>query len=318
VQNKLPVSVKQFSHFEYCFNSQDHRDYLKYLESLQAIQGQQIKLIDNQDEIIKQFHERPQITYGKTVFRKATPHKILFIKTKKAEPNKFQLDYKDLQIKTNGHYLNLHGFTCIKSNQVVNPELVKITYAGINLNVYGKCTSVKTKNHDVQANKWDCFPSTFEFDYDIPILSDIMFTVEDQANIPDFIGVSVHAESVKPMGYDNKNILTNQVVTNSHILLGKLDGIFTTEIKSPGYFNTLYLWSEQFDKIDGLTVKNDGVVLVDDTPPVLLKKSDKLVEVVLGHVNCGQTLSNLQITWKSNTPVQIEVYGKSQGIISFE
>ena len=108
MQNKLPVSAKQFSHFAYCFTSQAHRDYLKYLESEQIKQGQQIKLIDSQEEIIKQFHDVPQITYGKIVFRKATQHKIHFIKTKEVEPNKFLLDFADLCAKTNSSFLNMY------------------------------------------------------------------------------------------------------------------------------------------------------------------------------------------------------------------
>ena len=132
--------------------------------------------------------------------------------------------------------------------------------------------------------------------------------------------MSIHAETIKPSYYDNAGIVTNQVLTQSHVLLGKLDGIFSNQINNPGYFNRLYLWSENFDKIDGLTIKNNGAILIDDVNPGLIKKSENLIEITLGHVNCGQTLTNLQIICKClhNYPIQIEVYGKAQGIIVFE
>ncbi len=175
----------------------------------------------------------------------------------------------------------------------------------------------------MQNNKWGSFNFTHEFDYNILFFKDVTFTIEDSTGIPDEIYAIIHTDTVHWERYKyNNGCLNVSVVTNTYDFFGKLD-IFNTELKSDGYYNRLYLWSENLDKVIGITISIGKFTICDDVSPQVLARTDKLVEIMLGHLDYGQILSGdnlLVITYRTinNFPVEIEVYGKKQLLISYK
>ncbi len=322
VSNSLDVDYHEFAHFAYCFCSQSHHNYLAKLKEKKAQQGQQIIVRDNSEFMYNNFHDSPQITLAQSIVRKATTHKIQCIKMKKSGSNVFTIDYENLIGNLPGYLVGLHGFSCVKSNQVVWPELIKINCAGTNINIHSKCVEKETKKTtNMQYNKWGTFNFTHEFDYNILFFNNVTFTIEDSTGVPDDVYCIIHTDTAHWKKQKTRGHFDVSVVTSTYDFFGKLD-IFNTELKSDGYYNRLYLWSENLDKILGITVSIGNVVICDDVCPQVLAKSDKLVEITLGHLDYGQILSgdNLKISWKpnGNVPVEIEVYGKKQLLIHYK
>ncbi len=323
VSKNLDVDYSDFAHFSYCFSSQ-HHDYLAKLKEKKAKQGQQIIVRDDSEFMHNEFHDIPQITMAQSVVRKASTHKIKFIKMKKSGTNVFTIDYENLTANTPGYLFGLHGFSCVKNNQVVWPHLIKINCANTDLNIYSKCVKNSiNKTVNMHNNKWGGINFTHEFDYNILFFKDVTFTIEDSTGIPDEIYAIIHTDTVHWERYKcNNGCLNVSVVTSTYDFFGKLD-IFNTELKSDGYYNRLYLWSENLDKVIGITISIGKFTICDDVSPQVLARTDKLVEIMLGHLDYGQILSGdnlLVITYRTinNFPVEIEVYGKKQLLISYK
>ncbi len=322
VSNSLDVDYHEFAHFSYCFCSPAHHNYLAKLKEKKAQLGQQIIVRDNSEFMYNNFHDKPQITMAESIVRKATTHKIHCVKMKKTSPNVFTIDYENLMENLPGHFVGLHGFSCVKANQVVWPQLIKINCAETDINIYSKCVKNQTsKTSNMQNNKWGSFNFTHEFDYNILFFKDVTFTIEDSTGVSDEIYGIIHTDTAHWEKQKTNGSINVSVVTSTYDFFGKLD-IFNTELKYDGYYNRLYLWSENLDKIQGITISIGKVTICDDVCPQVLAKSDKLVEVTLGHLDYGQILSgnNLKITWKTinNFPAEIEVYGKKQLLINYK
>lgn len=323
VSNELDVDYHEFAHFAYCFCLPAHHNYLAKLKEKKSQQGQQIIVRDNNEFMYNNFHDSPQITMAESLVRKSTTHKIQCIKMKKSGPNVFTIDYENLIGNLPGYSVGLHGFSCVKSNQVVWPELIKINCADINLSIYPKC--VKNSIHKManyHHNKWGTFNFTHEFDYNILFFKDVTFTIEDSTGVPDEMYGIIHTDIAHWERQKNKGYLNVNVVTSTYDFFGKLD-ISNTKLNPNGYYNRLYLWSENLDKVLGITVQVGKFTICDDVSPQVIARTDKLVEIILGHLDYGQILSSdnlLAITYRTinNFPVEIEVYGKKQLLISYK
>ncbi len=173
----------------------------------------------------------------------------------------------------------------------------------------------------MQNNKWGGFNFTHEFDYNILFFNNVTFTIEDSIGIPDEVYVIIHADTAHWERQKTRGSLNVNLVTSTYDFFGKLD-IFNTKLNPNGYYNRLCLWSENLDKVIGITVSIGNVVICDDVSPQVLAKSDNLVEVTLGHLDYGQMLpgDNLLVTYRTinNFPAEIEVYGKKQLLIHYK
>ncbi len=171
-------------------------------------------------------------------------------------------------------------------------------------------------------NKWGGFNFTHEFDYNILFFNNVTFTIEDSTGVPDDVYCIIHTDTAHWEKQKTRGSLNVNLVTSTYDFFGKLD-IFNTKLNPNGYYNRLCLWSENLDKVIGITVSIGNVVICDDVSPQVLAKSDNLVEVTLGHLDYGQMLPGdnlLAITYRTinNFPAEIEVYGKKQLLIEYK
>lgn len=297
VKNNVPVSVKEFEHFEYCFTSKEHHKYLQKLKDDRAKRGD-VGLSVNSDgyEMNKYIHlDKPQITFSMKVFRSSLIDLPHIIKLEK-EDNNFLLKYNRLQtLLSSTSYYFLNDIYCIKNNKKYYPNNLKVKYQGTELNFYGKCMN----------NFILCHKELFKFP--VYLNKDLEVCVDEEVD-------SIYCKliSTRNQDYKFKNYWDNiKIIVFSHEIISNIESI-------DGYFTHLYISSNEngFNNLEAITFSNNNNVFLDNVNIELLKIEDNLLHIALG---CDEdhglyiNNNNFKITYhlKDNTiKSEFIVYGE--------
>jgi hypothetical protein len=303
IEHKIPIKVRELSHFKYCFCKTEHYDYLNKIIDENKNKLKYLSLETNGSKIYTTMHVKPLITHTARIFRRTTVDLQHIIKIDKINNHHFMINYDVVQEKINVDYYFCLDIFCIKDDNKMYPNKLTIKYQGIELNYYGKCMKSYLSH----------FKEMFSFP--LYLNDDIEITTDEE----------VDTMYCKLMPYNNKS---SEHQFKDYWENKEIPVFFHEEIHDlsteNSYYKNLYISHDDFSNLESISLFNDDRIFLDNVNISLLKIEHNLLCIPLGFgEHCGRYFSNTENNkiiyhLKDNTKAEEKytIYGEKFGKIS--
>lgn len=287
INNNIPISVKDFKHFEYCYCKPEHHNYLEMLLKNEN-KNEIFCLCVNPELLDTLMHKHPQICYNAKVTRTALHNNTHLIKGKKIYDSSYILSTEILKEKIPSYHLHLMDIIFIKNGKKIYPEEFQVIFKGVDFTFIGKCMKDYIKKYNMLVS----YPLLIDEDIEVNIFTEDVDEIYFQVISTPF------GELHNKLDNYWRN---NRVPVISHVSIYSLDNI-------KGYFNKIYLYSDDFSNIKSIRVTNNDVVFVDNVIPVVLEIENNLLCIDL---SCGD--HGLRIKETDEFKIEYKLYDENTG-----
>lgn len=301
VRHKVPISLYNFKHFEYCFSTPEHYALLNELVDKDKNKTENKVIETHNLRMFKYKHFNPEITHSKRQYRRNTGELKHIIQTDKLNNHQFLVSLETFRQKINVSNNFLLDVFCVRNGEKVYPNKLTLKYQSIEMTFYGHCM----KSHIDQYN--DLFHQPLYLDSNVEISTD----EEVDSVYCKIMSFNCKQEIPKFKHYWSRN---------------ETPVVFHEEIQElsevSGYFNALYIHHPNFENLEAISFVNKDRTFLDRVDICLLKKENNLLYIPLGFGEmsgrCFSSTENNQIIFHTKSIMNFEkytVYGEKLGVV---